>query len=94
MGGYVYFMASKKRGTIYVGVTSDIARRVWEHQNDILPGFTKTYQVHDLVYYEFGDEITGAIQREKTIKHWPRRWKVELIESRNPEWDDLYSTLI
>jgi putative endonuclease len=94
MGGFVYLMASKKRGTIYVGVTSDIARRVWEHKNDLLPGFTKTYQVHDLVYYEVGDSIEGCIQRERAIKHWPRRWKVELIESRNPEWDDLYPTLI
>ena len=94
MAAYVYIMANKRYGTIYVGVTSDIARRVWEHKNDILPGFTRRYQLHDLVYYEAGDRIEGAIRREHTLKHWPRRWKTALIDERNPDWDDLYPTLI
>jgi putative endonuclease len=89
MAAYVYIMANKRYGTIYVGVTSDIARRVWEHKNDILPGFTSRYQLHALVYYEAGDSIEDAIQREKTIKHWPRRWKIALIDGMNPDWDDL-----
>ena len=94
MAAYVYIMANKRYGTIYVGVTSDIARRVWEHKNDILPGFTRRYHLHDLVYYEAGDSIEGAIQREHTLKHWPRRWKTALIDEQNPNWDDLYPTLI
>ena len=94
MAAYVYIMANKRYGTIYVGVTSDIARRVWEHKNDILPGFTRRYHLHDLVYYEAGDTIEGAIQREHTLKHWPRRWKTALIDEQNPNWDDLYPTLI
>ncbi|MEQ1900614.1 MAG: GIY-YIG nuclease family protein [Devosia sp.] len=94
MAGVVYFMANKKRGTIYVGVTSNLPRRAWEHKEGIVPGFTKTYGLHDLVYYEAHDTIVGAIQREHNIKHWPRRWKIELIETLNPDWDDLYPTLI
>ncbi len=94
MTGYVYIMANKRYGTIYVGVTSDLAARVWTHKNDINPGFTKRYQLHNLVYYEAGDSIEGAIQREHTLKHWPRRWKIALIDTMNPNWDDLYTTLI
>ena len=92
-GGWVYIMADRYRGTIYVGVTSDLARRAWEHANDILPGFTRRYQLHMLVYYERHETIHAAIQREHNIKHWPRRWKVQLIEGLNPEWDDLHATL-
>ncbi len=94
MGGYVYIMANKPYGTIYIGVTSDLARRVWEHKNDVNPGFTKRYQLHMLVYYEVGDSIEGCIQREHNMKHWPRRWKTVLVDSINPEWNDLYATLI
>jgi putative endonuclease len=94
MVGVVYFMTNKKLGTLYVRVTSNLPRRAWEHRNGIVPGFTSKYGSHLLVYFEVHDRIASAIQREHNIKHWPRRWKVELIESLNPEWDDLYSTLI
>jgi putative endonuclease len=94
MIGVVYIMASKKYGTLYVGVTSNLPQRAWMHRNDILPGFTRKYRVHMLVYYEGYETISGAIQREHNIKHWSRRWKVELIESLNPEWDDLYPALV
>jgi putative endonuclease len=94
MGGWVYIMASKRYGTIYAGVTSDLARRAWEHKNGIIPGFTSRYKVHDLVYFEWHDRIEDAIQREHNIKHWPRRWKTQLVDSFNPNWDDLYPTLI
>ena len=94
MAAYIYIMANKRYGTINVGVTSDLARRMWEHRNDVLPGFTRRYQLHDLVYYEVGGSIDGAIQREHTLKHWPRRWKTALIDGMNPNWDDLYPTLI
>jgi putative endonuclease len=94
MAGYVYIMANKRYGTIYVGVTSDLSRRAWEHREGILPGFTRRYKLHELVYYETHDTITGAIQREHNLKHWPRRWKTALVDGMNPDWDDLYSTLI
>ncbi len=90
MGGFVYIMATKRYGTIYVGVTSDLPRRVWQHKNNVVPGFTKTYKVHDLVYYEAHDRIETAIQREHNLKHWPRRWKTALIDGMNPDWNDLY----
>jgi putative endonuclease len=90
----VYILASKRNGTLYTGVTSNLARRVYEHQNDLIDGFTKKYQVHTLVYYEvYGDPAT-AIAREKTIKHWPRRKKLQAIEERNPDWIDLVHELI
>ena len=94
MAGYVYIMANKRYGTIYVGVTSDIVRRVWEHKNDVLPGFTRQYGLHALVYFEVAYRIEGAIQREKNIKHWPRRWKTEMIDGMNSEWEDLYPGLM
>jgi putative endonuclease len=85
----VYIMASKRNGTLYIGVTSDLARRVWEHKNNVADGFTKKYNVHTLVYAEFHADMSTAIAREKQLKKWNRPWKVELFEKRNPEWRDL-----
>ena len=90
----VYILASDQNGTLYVGVTSDLIKRVWEHKNDLVPGFTKRYNVHKLVWYEVHDSMESAIAREKAIKEWKRRWKLELIERENPEWKDLYSGLL
>jgi putative endonuclease len=87
MGGrqyYVYLLASKRNGTLYMGVTSDLVKRVYEHKNDLVDGFTKKYHVHKLVYYEVTGDINGAINREKQIKKWKRDWKIELIEKSNP----------
>jgi len=92
-GGWVYILTNRRDGTLYVGVTSDITRRAWEHREGVVEGFTKRYQLKRLVCVERHDEILSAIQREKNIKHWPRAWKVELIEAQNPEWDDLYDQL-
>jgi putative endonuclease len=92
-GGWVYIMTNRPDGVLYVGVTSNIARRAWEHRDGLVEGFTKRYGLNRLVYAERHDEIVTAIQREKTIKHWPRAWKVDLILSINPNWDDLYETL-
>jgi putative endonuclease len=94
MGGWVYFMANGRYGTIYVGVTSDLAQRAYQHKNGLVPGFTRRYRLHELVYYEWHDRIKAAIQREHNIKHWKRAWKTALIDSLNPEWGDLYPTLI
>ncbi|HEU4709818.1 MAG TPA: GIY-YIG nuclease family protein [Methylophilaceae bacterium] len=90
----VYMLASKKHGTLYVGVTSDLLKRVWEHKNDVIEGFTKKYAVHDLVWFEMHDDMQAAIVREKNIKAWKRAWKIELIEQANPEWIDLYNSLV
>ncbi len=89
----VYILASGYNGTLYIGVTSDLIQRVWQHKNDLAPGFTKRYQVHCLVYYEYHQDMDAAILREKTIKKWRRSWKVELIESVNPEWRDLWEEI-
>ena len=89
----VYILASDKNGTLYVGVTSDLIKRIWEHKNDLAPGFTKRYRVHDLVWYELHDSMESAICREKAIKEWKRQWKLDLIEHGNPEWKDLYPDL-
>ena len=86
----VYILASKRNGTLYTGVTTNLAKRVWEHKKDIIEGFTKKYGVHLLVYYEFHDDIMSAITREKQIKKWNRAWKLELIERKNPDWRDLW----
>ena len=86
----VYILASKPNGTLYIGVTSDLARRVWEHKSDAIDGFTKKYGVHSLVYYEMHDTMPDAILREKQLKHWNRAWKIKLIAEMNPEWRDLY----
>ena len=81
-------------GTLYIGVTSDVVKRVWEHQSDFVDGFTKQYQVHKLVWYEVHENMESAITREKQLKEWKRQWKVELIEKVNPYWNDLYSTIV
>ncbi len=90
---YVYIMASKRNGTLYVGVTSDLIKRVYEHKNNLVAGFTKKYGVHILVYFEETPEIESAIKREKQLKVWKRKWKLELIEERNPKWIDLYDNI-
>jgi len=89
---YVYILASKQNGTLYTGVTGDLFGRVNQHKNDLIDGFTKKYGVHTLVYYEEFDDIEAAINREKRIKDWKRKWKIELIEKLNPQWKDLYSS--
>jgi putative endonuclease len=93
-GGWVYVMTNRRDGILYVGVTSNLSRRAYEHRQGLIGGFTKRYGLKRLVYAEPFDAIQYAIQREKTIKHWPRAWKVRLIHSTNPNWDDLYETLI
>ena len=85
----VYLLASKRNGTLYVGVTSDLVKRVWEHRNNVNEGFTKKYQVHQLVHFELYADMPTAIAREKAIKKWRRSWKLELIEKENPGWRDL-----
>ena len=90
----VYILASKRNGTLYVGVTSDLSRRVWEHRNDVIEGFTRHYGVHRLVYYEFHADMASAIIREKRVKKWNRAWKIELIERNNPGWDDLWFSIV
>ena len=90
---YVYILAGARNGTLYVGVTNDLSRRVWEHREKLMPGFTRKHGVTKLVWYEVHDEIGAAIQREKLIKRWRRAWKLELIERMNPLWLDLYETL-
>ena len=91
---YVYIMASKKNGTLYIGVTSNLLKRVYEHKNDLTAGFTKKYQIHRLAYYEVHMDIQQAITREKQMKKWKRQWKIELIEKTNPAWKDLYKDLV
>ena len=86
----VYILASRRNGTLYVGVTGDLVRRVWEHKQDLVEGFTKKYRVHQLVYFEFHASMPDAILREKRIKKWNRAWKIALIEKSNPEWSDLW----
>ncbi|MGH8494751.1 MAG: GIY-YIG nuclease family protein [Gammaproteobacteria bacterium] len=90
----VYILASGRNGTLYIGVTSDLVKRVWEHKNDFVPGFTRRYKVHNLVWYELHGTMYSAISREKAIKEWKRAWKLALIEERNPEWRDLYAELL
>ncbi len=90
----VYILASKRNGTLYVGVTSDLVKRVWEHKNNIVEGFTKQYNVHELVWYELHGSMESAIIREKRLKDWKRTWKLKLIESKNPDWLDLYDTIV
>jgi putative endonuclease len=91
--GYVYILASKRNGTLYIGVTTDLAARIFAHRNGTGSAFTKKYGVKILVWCETYDMVTDAIQRETTLKHWLRKWKLELIEKTNPNWDDLYETL-
>ncbi len=89
----VYILASKPRGTLYIGVTSTPVQRVWQHKNDVIAGFTKRHQVHRLVWYEVHGTMTSAITREKSLKKWRRAWKIELIEKTNPTWADLYDDI-
>ena len=91
---YIYILASKKNGTLYIGVTNNLLRRVYEHKNDRVDGFSRKYGVHKLVYYEITDDIESAITREKRLKKWKREWKIEMIEKCNPEWNDLYYGLL
>ena len=86
----VYLLASKPNGTLYLGVTSNIVGRVWQHKEEVFAGFTKKYGIHRLVWFESFGDIALAIQREKTMKHWSRQWKINAIERDNPNWDDLY----
>ena len=90
----VYILASRRNGTLYVGVTSDPVKRIWEHKNDVVDGFAKKYEIHLLVYYELTPDVNSAIKREKQLKKWRRKWKLELIEKMNPDWDDLYPDIL
>ncbi len=90
---YVYILASQRRGTLYIGVTSNLIKRVYEHKNDLVDGFTKKYKVHRLVYYEVTGDVETALSRERQMKKWNRVWKIRLIEENNPEWADLYDSL-
>jgi putative endonuclease len=91
--GFVYIMANRKNGTIYIGVTSDLVKRVWEHKNAVVPGFTKRYGCKLLVWFEAHEDLQQARQRELQMKEWNRAWKIRLIEEANLDWDDLYPTL-
>jgi putative endonuclease len=91
---YVYIMASKQLGMLYLGVTSNLIKRVYEHKNDLVKGFTNKYHIHNLVYFEVTEDINNALSREKQLKKWNRAWKIELIEKNNPEWRDLYCDLL
>ena len=90
----VYILASKRNGTLYIGVTSNLVKRIWEHKNNTVEGFTKQYSVHRLVWYELHKTMEAAILREKRLKNWKRSWKLKLIEDKNPEWKDLCKTII
>ena len=90
----VYILASKRNGTLYIGVTSDLSKRVWEHKNDLVEGFTKRYGIHRLVYYELHEDMESAINREKQMKQWNRAWKLELIEKQNPDWRELWEGIL
>ena len=90
---YVYILTNKRNGTLYIGVTNNLQRLVYEHKNHLKKGFTKKHQLHHLVYFESTEDIRSALQREKQLKKWERGWKIELIEKNNPQWKDLYETL-
>lgn len=91
---YTYILASKKNGTLYIGVTSDLVKRIWEHKNNVTESFTQKYSVHTLVYYEIHSDFDTAVTREKKLKNWRREWKIKLIEENNPDWKDLYEGLL
>jgi putative endonuclease len=93
VGYYVYILASQRNGTLYIGVTNGLVRRVYEHRTHAVPGFTRRYEVDQLVWFESHDDVTAAIQREKNLKHWLRQWKIALIERGNPTWRDLYDEI-
>ena len=90
----VYILASRRNGTLYTGVTSDLVQRIWQHKNDLVKGFTQKYRVHTLGWYEVHATMESAIGREKAIKEWKRVWKIELIEALNPEWRNLYEEIV
>jgi putative endonuclease len=90
---YMYILASKRNGTLYVGSTTNLVKRIWEHKNNIILGFTAKYRVHQLVYYEVHQELMEAAKREKRLKNWCRQWKLNLIEKFNPTWRDLYDDI-
>ncbi|MCD6218427.1 GIY-YIG nuclease family protein [bacterium] len=90
----VYILASKPNGTLYIGMTSDLVRRVYQHKKNLADGFTKKYSVHQLVYYEITNDVESALTREKQLKNWKRQWKIELIQKNNPQWNDLYEDII
>lgn len=90
---YVYIMASRRNGTIYIGSTVDLVRRAWEHRNDVVPGFTRRYRCHLLVWYEAHGDLDEARLRERRMKEWKRAWKIREIEGLNPEWSDLYELM-
>lgn len=89
---YVYILASKKNGTLYVGITSDLIKRVYQHKNGMISGFNKKYKVNKLMYFEQYEDISEAIKREKQLKGWRRDWKLKLIEDNNPRWEDIFDT--
>lgn len=89
----VYILASERNGTLYIGVTSDLVKRVWAHKNNLVEGFTKRYNVHHLVWYELHESMNSSIEREKKMKEWKRAWKIKLIEENNPNWNDLYDSI-
>jgi len=91
---YVYVMSNQFRGTLYIGVTSDLVKRVYEHRSNAVDGFTKRYGLHQLVYYEIHDDVREAIQRETQMKAWKRQWKIDLIEKDNPYWNDLFDSIV
>ncbi len=91
---YVYIVTNKPRGTLYIGVTNNLVRRIYEHRNSLINGFTKRYNLKRLVYFEVFDRVEEAIHREKRLKKWNRQWKIELIEKSNPDWTDLYEELV
>ena len=90
---YLYILASKKNGTLYIGVTGDLIKRIYEHKQNVIEGFTQKYNVHHLVYYEVYQDVEEAILREKQMKKWNRKWKIRCIEGMNPEWEDLYNDI-
>ena len=90
----VYILASRRNGTLYIGVTSDLIKRIWHHRNILVEGFTSRYAVHQLVYFEFHDDMEHAIAREKRLKEWKRAWKLRIIEEQNPQWLDLWNQII
>ena len=90
---YTYILASQRNGTLYLGVTSNLTKRIWQHKNEVIDGYTKKYIVKRLVYFEQFENVDDAITREKRLKRWERKWKLELIEKRNPNWNDLYDDI-
>jgi len=91
---YVYIMTNKPKGTLYVGITNNLARRVFEHKNNITKGFTSKYKLHKLVFYNYSTDVNAAIEYEKRVKKWNRQWKIDLIEDFNPHWNDLYHQIL